>query len=352
MMPSRGVIHGGQGALMAELEQETGERKRRWLLRSGLVLLILVALSPPLTWFLAVLCGKNVHAVIPGRAFRGAQLSPTALEHLVKQHDIRTVINLRGCSDVTWPWYHKECLAAQRLNIDMVDLAFSAYRFPHTDQLRELIEVLDRAEYPVYLHCRRGADRTGLASAVLLLLQPGFTLKQAYWQLSIRYGHVALGRPAYLRRFLHIYGDWLKERGEEHSPELFRRWALSEYDGGWHHCRFTEFAHGPLKPDEYIPCAVTACNTGLRKWHMRPVKAAGMHFNFRVRDAGDVEVFSGHAGLLERTVARGDAVCLHFGIPPLPAGRYQLFATLEDADNYHLYQTGSEPLEVEFEVRN
>ena len=90
--------------------------------------------------------------------------------------------------------------------------------------LAELLEVLDRSEYPILLHCRRGADRTGVASAVLLLLQTASTVQEARHQLGIRFGHIALGRPAYLDGFLRLYEEFLEQQGWAHSPTHFRHW--------------------------------------------------------------------------------------------------------------------------------
>lgn len=320
--------------------------RARWIVGA----LALLALIPAGYWALAVFCGKNIHVVIPGRVFRGAQLSVADLEQLVKQHKIRTIVNLRGCCDKI-PWYINECRLAQRLNLNQEDIGLSAYRFPNTTELRELVEVLERAEYPIYLHCRRGADRTGMAAAAVLLMQAGVPPADAFRQLSVRYGHVAIGAASFLDHFLGIYSAWLAETAQEHSPERFRHWALNEYKGGWHQCRFANFRHGDLRASEHIVCQVEAHNNGLKEWHMHTVRAAGMHLNYCVRDERDDDVASGSVGLFEAVVPVGKKVDLQFALPPLPAGRYQLFATMEDARNFHLYQTGSEPLEVEFEVR-
>jgi len=329
---------------------ETGKFGRLRLSRRSVVTgLLLVALAVLSRWIWVVFGGGNVHVVLAGQVYRGAQLSPATLERLVKRHGIRTVVNLRGCSD-TIPWYLHECHVAQRLNLSMEDVGFSAYRFPNKNEMRALIDVLDRAEYPIYLHCRRGADRTGVAAAAFMLLKTGTSLGEARRQLSFRYGHVPLGKPAYLNWFLDIYASWLEETGTQHTPERFRQWVSREYKGGWFESQFANFHHGPARRGEYIDCHVDACNTGIRPWQMHSVQAAGMHLNFWVRNENDLEVTRGVAGLFEATVMPGDKRRLQFAIPPLQAGRYQLFATLEDARNFHLYQTGSEPLEVEFEV--
>src|SRR5262249_34243390 len=142
-----------------------------------------------------VLIGANFHTVVPGRVYRCAQPSPSELEGFLTTHGIRTVVNLRGCC-APLPWYLEECRTTHRANASQEDMAFSAGRLPSTHELRRLIDVLDHTEYPILLHCRRGADRTGMAATVVLLLQEGPSLDQACRQLGLRYGHIAAGRPA------------------------------------------------------------------------------------------------------------------------------------------------------------
>src|ERR1700677_4850191 len=54
-----------------------------------------------------VLLGDNLHEVLPGEIYRGAQRSPQDLQKLVKRHGIRTVVNLRGTTNS--PWYVEQC---------------------------------------------------------------------------------------------------------------------------------------------------------------------------------------------------------------------------------------------------
>src|SRR5208282_4703706 len=87
------------------------------------------------------------------------------------------------------------------------------------------------------LHCKQGADRTGMASALALLLQPGTGPNEARRQLGLRYGHIAIGRPAYLDRFLELYTEWLAAQGAPHSPGTFRHWLKDVYCPDGCRCR-------------------------------------------------------------------------------------------------------------------
>ena len=82
--------------------------------------------------------GGNVHAVIPGRLYRGAQLSSESLETLVRKHGIRTVINVRGCC-FPEEWFVTEATTCQRLGVHLEDITLSAVHMPARDELRRTV---------------------------------------------------------------------------------------------------------------------------------------------------------------------------------------------------------------------
>src|SRR5205823_11839393 len=125
-----------------------------------------------------VFLGRNWHAVLPGFAYRSAQLSPDQLRAAARRVGVRTVVNLRGTSP-DFDWYLDESRATRDADVAQEDVTLSAHRLPAPDELRRLVEVIDHAEYPLLLHCRQGVDRTGLAAALVLLLHTDATPAQA-----------------------------------------------------------------------------------------------------------------------------------------------------------------------------
>src|SRR5436190_242481 len=92
---------------------ESPPRRRAWLrwLALGGLGVALLALAAEVVRVLAL---NNFHTIVPGSAYRSAQLSPEALEAAVKAHGIRTVINLRGCSEEA-DYYRAESRVLARL---------------------------------------------------------------------------------------------------------------------------------------------------------------------------------------------------------------------------------------------
>jgi hypothetical protein len=232
------------------------------------------------------------------------------------------------------------------------DICFSANRLPSAAEIRRLVEVLDRTEYPILLHCRHGADRTGLASVVVLLLQTDLGLSQARRELGLRFGHLPLGRQTFLDRFFDLYADWLKLHDWEHSPELFRKWLAEENFPGECQCRL-ESLQAPDRVRLGEPAALTVrlYNTGLKPWRFRAASNAGIHAGFILFDESDCAMAYGRSALVDAEVAPGQSRDVTLVLPALnQPGSYRLLVDMVDENQGWFHQLGSEPLEREIVV--
>jgi protein tyrosine phosphatase (PTP) superfamily phosphohydrolase (DUF442 family) len=296
----------------------------------------------------------NVHTVIPGRVYRTAQLKPDELQALIAETGVRTVVNLRGvCADTAW--YLGECRATHTADANQEDITFSAKRFPAPSEMQRLISVLDHTEYPIVLHCQRGADRTGMAATVVRLLQTGDDLATARRQLWPRYGHFAVGRTAVLDAFFDYYRDWLAARGVEHAPDRFRTWVDTDYCPGPFRAQFSVIGPTTFAAGRGWEVAVRAANTSVEPWHFAPGRAGGIRMRYTLTTGGAV-VHRATCGHLARTVCPGEHIDLACGFPPLAAGNYTFHADLLDAQPIELLNTdfvqyGSEPLTAPVTLR-
>lgn len=167
---------------------------------------------------------RNWGVVESGRLYRSNHPTPWQLRQAVRRHGIRTVINLRG--------HRPECgsdtlgrAEAAKLGIAHVDAPFESRGAPHKDRILRLAEIFARMDEPALLHCKSGADRTGLAAGLWLLLQ-GRSVESALDQLSIRHGHLAAARTGILDAFFHRFGAWQRA----HGPKPFLDWLREDYD--------------------------------------------------------------------------------------------------------------------------
>lgn len=133
----------------------------------------------------------NFHEVVPGELYRSAQITPQRLVEYQKAVGIRTVVNLRG-ENIGAGWYDEEIAAARALGIGHRDFGMSAgQRFPK-ERAAELIDLLRSAPKPVLIHCKGGADRSGLVAALYLAAIADAGEAAAEGQLSLRFGHVGI----------------------------------------------------------------------------------------------------------------------------------------------------------------
>lgn len=182
--------------------------------RAGLLSLALIGLATLLYLY-------NFHCVIPRTIYRSAQLSPTSLSMLSHVTQLKTIINLRGAHPDE-RWYQQESRYAMQHGITLIDVPLNSTHLPRQQDMLMIIEALLNAPKPLLLHCQGGADRTGLASAIALILKQA-TLEQARSQFSWQYyafkkdtvGELVLGR----------YQQWLQLHHMQHNPDHFLAWA-------------------------------------------------------------------------------------------------------------------------------
>ena len=200
-------------------------RRLRRLKRLALILVVLAGGAAGVLYRPLFL--GNVAAVDPGKVYRCAQPKGN-LETLIAEHQPGSILNLRGGSYAD-PWYAAEVEATERLGIDFYDFPMQATERPSRAELLTLIDLLERCRYPLVIHCKSGADRTGLVSALYRLVVRGESPDAAMKEFSIWYSHIPIAGPERLHQPFKEYRDWLQAEGKEHAPPLFRSWVKRHY---------------------------------------------------------------------------------------------------------------------------
>jgi predicted protein tyrosine phosphatase len=291
----------------------------------------------------------NSHVVLEGRVYRTAQLKPDKLAEFVLEHKIKTVVNLRG-RPIAY-WYPIESQTTQFLGIGQEDVTTSANRLPSPNEMKRLVEVLDRCEYPIVLHCQQGADRTGLAAAIVLLLYSEADYKTARRQCSTRYGHIPYAAAAPMDKFFALYDEWLGERA--HTPTLFRTWLTREYQPGKAMARLEMITKQKLEVHRGQRTNVTirATNISRETWAFC---AAGQGSGVKVRyivDGPYGRLYDGRAGYRNALVAPGESIDIDLPLPSIyQEGEHRLIVDLTE-NNVDFVQYGSEPLTYDWYAR-
>lgn len=170
----------------------------------------------------------NFGTVEPGRVYRSAQLDAGAIGRAIREHGIKTVLNLRG-PNPDQAWYREEVAATVASGATQVDVPLASDQWLSRAQAATLLDLLGRVEYPILIHCEFGAERTGMVSAFVELLKPGGTLADARAQFSIRYLFLPVKDGLVMLGHVDRYESWLRDHGLAHTPDQFRRWLSSDY---------------------------------------------------------------------------------------------------------------------------
>ena len=146
----------------------------------------------------------NFHVITASEAYRSAQLDKDELKHYLLKYKIRSVINLRGEKDDE-PWYVEEKQVCRDLDVEHYDLRLPADKQPASTEIEALIRLFKTAPRPVLIHCKAGADRSGLAAAMWKMQIDGEPKAVAQRQLSIRFGHIPIGPTSVLDTFIQTW---------------------------------------------------------------------------------------------------------------------------------------------------
>ncbi len=161
----------------------------------GLSLALLIGFSLIIYRTSVFRISQNFAVVEDGKLFRSAQLKTNELEETIKKHGIKTVISLRG-----WPgktaYYDAEAETLARLNTKFLALDFDDKFFPTEKELKRLFNAFEHGEYPMLIHCRVGADRTGMVAALYQQAYMKKSVDESLRQLTFKYWHVPLFKPA------------------------------------------------------------------------------------------------------------------------------------------------------------
>lgn len=156
-------------------------------------------------------------------AWRSNQPDPARIDGYAKR-GIKTILNLRGTANRSHYLFEKEACETHR--IVLVSMALSAKKAAPRAEYLALLDHFETIEKPVLIHCKSGADRTGIAAVFYLLHIEQMPLDVARKQLGLKYLHLRWFKTGILDDILDAYADDLAQ----HGPIALRDWLTSYYD--------------------------------------------------------------------------------------------------------------------------
>jgi len=164
---------------------------------------------------------SNFAEVGPG-AYRANHPNHQRLEYY-RSLGIRSVLTLRGNGSGAPFLFEEE--SCRQLGMTLHYVALNARNAPDPAELAKLFELFRTIERPFLMHCKSGADRAGLASALYQMAQMGLPVEVARKQLSFRYLHIRASETGILDHLLDTYAAH-----NAGNPIPIEQWVASEYD--------------------------------------------------------------------------------------------------------------------------
>lgn len=153
--------------------------------------------------------------------WRSNQPSPKQIADLASR-GIQNILNLRGPRSVgTW---QLEAEACAKHGLRLYDFTARSRAAPDKQMLHDAKDLFDSLEGPTLMHCKSGADRAGLMSALYMLLIKKVGARDALTQLSFKYLHVKQAKTGLLDAFLASYIPY------EDKGMAFYEWVDTIYD--------------------------------------------------------------------------------------------------------------------------
>ncbi len=139
----------------------------------------------------------NFHRV-DDRLFRGGQPAAGGVARL-KALGVRTIINLRDEQDLV----KAEEVEAQAAGLQYFSVPMYGLARPKDEQVAGILRIIDDPRnWPVFVHCRRGADRTGLIVACYRIANARWTADKAIGEADdLGMMWLEFAKRAYIRDF-------------------------------------------------------------------------------------------------------------------------------------------------------
>ena len=143
----------------------------------------------------------NFHQVNQ-QLYRGGQPKDGGLRRL-KDLGVKTIVNLRGEDAHT----QAESEEAHKLGLRYYSISLPGFSRPKDEEVQRTLDIINAPEnQPVFVHCRRGKDRTGTIVACYRISHDGWTAEQTKDEAR-RYGlgWVEIGMRRYIDQYYARY---------------------------------------------------------------------------------------------------------------------------------------------------
>ena len=163
---------------------------------------------------------RSLHK-ISENTYRSNQPFPWQILADKNKRGVKTIINLRGIRNCSSFFLEKE--TCEKHNIKLINFPVTSRAAPKAETILAAKKLFNEIEYPIIMHCKSGADRAGLMSALYLILHKNVSVIEAKKQLSFKYLHIKHAKTGILDAF---FDSYIKEN----KNKDFLDWVKNDYN--------------------------------------------------------------------------------------------------------------------------
>lgn len=154
----------------------------------------------------------NLHR-ISDEAVRSAQPTMWQLRRIVKKYHIKTILNLKGANQNSayWAFEKEQC---QKLGIKLVDIDIYGHSMPDAARIRHAKEIFNAIDYPIWIHCKAGADRSGIYATLYQYFHQNIPLEKTNQLKFWPFGHNKYSSAGSFDFYLAAYFNYQKDHPE------------------------------------------------------------------------------------------------------------------------------------------
>jgi protein tyrosine phosphatase (PTP) superfamily phosphohydrolase (DUF442 family) len=166
----------------------------------------------------------NFHR-ISDEAFRSSQPTMWQLRRIVKKHGIKTILNLKGANagSAYWAFEREQC---EKLGVTLVDISIYSRSVPSAERIRHAKNVFESVEYPIWMHCKAGADRAGIYATLYQYFRKKIPIAETGQLKLWPFGHIRHSSAGKFDHYLELYQAYQ----EEHPEVGLLEWAENVAD--------------------------------------------------------------------------------------------------------------------------
>lgn len=167
----------------------------------------------------------NFHRV-SDECYRSAQPTMEQLERYSKKYGIKTIVNLKG-ENPSGAYFQFEKEKCEDLGLNLVNVSVYSRAIPTKDRIASAKRVFESVEYPIWMHCKAGADRTGIYATLYQYFRKHIPVGETNQLKLFPFGHMKQSKAGKVDFYFNTFVEYKKE----HPDAEFYHWSQEIADG-------------------------------------------------------------------------------------------------------------------------